>query len=167
MIDKIRIVLAVTYFWAYVGYIISRIFMFLFMILMKLPDICFKVPEYFLYIENSYNEKISILEAKTETKNITNKFKLFLKLQMENAFDKKGIDFRDFITIFGSSILYCYYAISDESHFIKVEKIDDKYIQTKHCTNSELAMKTLYFDGDKQDEEIVLNELSNLINDFQ
>ena len=161
--NTIKIIFAVTYFWAYVGYTISRIFMFIFMLLMKLP-IC--LPDFMLNIENTYNQHISILEAKTDKLDITNKFKIFLKLYMENAMDKKGVDFRNFINVFNSSILYCCYIIANETHSIIVEKIEDKFIKTKDGKKEELPMKTLYFDGDKKDEEVDLDELATLLNSF-
>jgi len=162
--NALKIILAVTYFWAYVGYTISKIFMFLFMILMKLPVY---LPDFILNIENTYNQKISIIEAKTDKLDITNRFKIFLKLYMENAMDKKGIDFRNFINVFNSSILYCCYIIANETHSIVVEKIEDKFIKTKDGEKEELPMKTLYFDGDKKDGEIDLNELESLLNSFE
>jgi hypothetical protein len=164
--NAIKIALAVTYFWAYIGYIISKAFLLFFCLLMKLPEICYNIPECLLNIENTYNNKISVLEATANEKNVTNRFKLFIKLYMEEAIDKKGIDFRKFMKIFNSSVLYCCYVIANETHSVIVEKRNDKYIKTKNNVEEELSMKIVDFDGDKKADEFDLDELSNLLKDF-
>lgn len=117
IMDKLYIILYVTRLWALSGIYVARMFEYLFRQMLKLPDGFFALQ--YGSVKNTQGKQIDILYAHDGTKNITNKFKLFLKLYFEkggldSANDTNGFDFRNFSNALGCSMLYCCYLLNDK-----------------------------------------------------
>ncbi len=125
VIDKIQIVLYVTWLWALIGLYISKMFEYFFIQLLKIPDKFLALP--IGSVKNTQGHEINILYAHNGNVNITNKFKLFMKLYWEKggldaAHDSNGFDFRKLSNVLGCSMLYCCYLLNDKTQELSPEQ---------------------------------------------
>lgn len=105
--DKVKLVLLVTKYWALASLFILKIFETIFIAILRLPDHWLSLP--------IVQKHVKVLSASDGNSDITNKFKLFVKYYWENSEYNKhgGFNFNNFSRLFGSSVLYCSYLLSD------------------------------------------------------
>lgn len=114
MIDKIRIAMFVTWLWALVGLYTTKIFETFFRILLHMPD---------NWLTNSYEpEGLKILHASNGQKNITNKFRLFLKYYWETDEQGSGFNFASLQRLLNCSMLYCSYLLTNKDGTINPDR---------------------------------------------
>ncbi len=104
--DKVRVAMFVTWLWALAGLYISKLFEMVFRLILKMPDNWFCT---------GFNpEGAKILFASDGRKEITNKFKLFLKYYWEKD-DKGGnFSFASLQRLLNCSMLYCSYLLTEK-----------------------------------------------------
>lgn len=128
LIDKVKVALYVTWLWAFFGLYTTKAFETFFTALLSMPDNWLEMPAACLSpkIENTLGKKIKILSAYTESGDITNKLKLFLKFYWEkapnNGNSKHGFDFGHLKRLLNCSMLYCCYLLTDEANHIEPEQ---------------------------------------------
>lgn len=115
--EKIRVILFVTWVWAWVGLKITKMFELAFRLVLAMPNNWLKIPQG--DITNTAGKKISILNAYSESgDDITNKLRLFLRWYWEkggdaSAHDSNGFDFKYLAKMVNCSMLYCSYILAD------------------------------------------------------
>jgi hypothetical protein len=147
-IDKIKIVMTVTWLWAWVGIYTTKCFECVFKLVLSVPDSWLKHPsDLCRNISTTQNKKINILDAHNDMGVITNKFKIFLQYYWENggngnAHDTNGFSMHKFTDLLNCSLLYCSYCLSNNAenttpetffkdvHNVFVEKQSDNCYQT-------------------------------------
>lgn len=116
-IDLLKLVLTFTWYWAYLGIKLTKLFELFFMVILYLPDqIYFAENIRQPNIKNSRNEKIKIIYARNNYGEITNKMKFFLRWYWENVNDESihennGFDMTQLTKLFNCSMLYCSYLL--------------------------------------------------------
>jgi hypothetical protein len=118
LIDKVKIVLYVSWIWAWAGLYTTKLFESLFMAILYMPDSWLSIP--IGKVENTNGQKIHILSAHTDAGEITNKLKLFLKLYWEKggidrSHDNNGIDYSNISKMLNCTMLYCSYLLTDQN----------------------------------------------------
>lgn len=118
-IDALRVLISVTWWYAWVGLRITKIFEFMFRLVLSLPDRLIKLPSILNKpIYNTIGHRVNILNAYNETGEITNKLKLFLQQYWRPAdgetTETNGFDFHQFCKMLNCSILFCSYALHDK-----------------------------------------------------
>lgn len=139
-IDKLKIVLYVTWVWAWTGLYITKMLETGFKLILLMPNSWLAIPASMCQdIETKTKKKISVLHATTTAGNVTNKFKLFLKYYWEqstneSAFDANGFSMRKAREFLNCSLLYCSYIISDPAGTIpaKIFLKNVRYIMLHH-----------------------------------
>jgi hypothetical protein len=116
-INLVKLVLTFTWYWAYIGLKLTKLFEFFFMIILYIPDQLY-LSEQILpaTIKNSNNEKVKIIYARNDYGEITNKMKFFLRWYWENVNDESihennGFDITQLTKLFNCSMLYCSYLL--------------------------------------------------------
>lgn len=115
--DKIRVILFVTWVWAWVGLKITKMFELAFRLVLAMPNSWLKLPPG--TVTNTSGKKINILNAYSESgDDITNKLRLFLRWYWEkggddSAHDSNGFDFKYLAKMVNCSMLYCSYILAD------------------------------------------------------
>jgi len=118
-IDKLSVVLYVTWLWAWAGLYITKVFETFFKVILAMPDSWLSIPANMCNkIQTTQRKRINILNAATENGQITNRFKLFLKYYWEKAsgdtaFDVNGFSMDKASEFLNCSLLYCSYVISN------------------------------------------------------
>jgi len=114
MIDKVRVAMFVTWLWALFGLYTAKAFESFFSMLLKMPDSC---------LSNSYApDGIKILHASDGTRDITNKFRLFLKYCWEKDEQGDGFSFAKLQRLLNCSMLYCSYLLTDKNGTVNPDK---------------------------------------------
>lgn len=115
-IDKIKVALFVTLLWARAGLFVAKGFEIFFSLLLSMPDkwLAFPISE----VKNTEGKSITVLSARTDTADITNKLRLFMKFYWENggpeqATEHNGFDFNILAKMLNCSVMYCCYLLSD------------------------------------------------------
>jgi hypothetical protein len=106
--DKVRVALFVTWVWALFGLYMTKIFEGFFKLLLKLPDSV--IPS-----TDTSKLNVKVINASDGKKDITNKFKLFLKYYWEQDEDGGGFSFDSLTRLLNCSMLYCSYLLTDKS----------------------------------------------------
>ncbi len=126
-INKFKILLAITFAWAYISVLFSNMFMKMLKCMMYIPD---KYISIFLLKNEPYNsngKRVNILDVRSDKEILTNKLKLFVQCYWkrgggESAFDNNGFNIREFGKMVGASVFYCTYLLSDKSHKMTPEE---------------------------------------------
>ncbi len=115
-IDKIKVALFVTLLWARAGLFVAKGFEIFFSLLLSMPDkwLAFPISE----VKNTEGRSVTVLSARTDTADITNKLRLFMKFYWENggpeqATEHNGFDFNILAKMLNCSVMYCCYLLSD------------------------------------------------------
>ncbi len=138
-IDLIKLVLTFTWYWAYIGVKLAKLFEFFFMVILYLPDYLYLLDA---NIKNSRDEKIKIIYARTDYGEITNKMKFFLRWYWENINEESihetnGFDITELTKLFNCSMLYCSYLLI---------KKDEKLTPELFLTNIKSILITQNYD---------------------
>jgi len=116
IMDKVRIVLFVTWLWAWVGLYMAKLFEQVFRIILSIPNEW--LPKIDSDIKTTDGKQIRILNAFDKNGLITNKLKLYLKYYWkqateDSANEHNGFDFKKFASIIQSPILFCSYMLDE------------------------------------------------------
>ena len=121
MVDKMHLLFMAACAWAYVGLQMTKIFEFFFKLLLKMPDKWVGVLPTGT-IKNDQGEHVIVRHASTGTKNITNKFKLFLKYYWEKDQEGGHFSYKQLHRLLNCSMLFCSYLLTDTEGNITPEK---------------------------------------------
>lgn len=119
--NKLTIILYITWAWAWTSFYIARAFETSLRILLSMPNSWLAIPASLCSsVENTKKEKINVLSAHGPRGDMTNKFKLFLKYYWEHAneesaFDSNGFSMNKARVILNCSLLYCSYVVSNST----------------------------------------------------
>jgi len=117
--NKLKIILFITWIWAWTALQLTKIFELVFRLLMIFPSqLLALIPT--VAPKHTNGNTINIIRAHNEYGDITNKFRLFLTWYWEHgsddkAFDTNGFEFRKFAKLLNCSLLYCSYLITDKT----------------------------------------------------
>jgi len=121
VVDKVRIVLFVTWVWALAGLYVTKAFESFFKLILKMPDNWLSMAAPTSQRINQ-NESVRIVAAHDGKSDITNKFKLFLKYYWEDSDLNNGFSFDSFHKLLNCSMLYCSYLMTDKNGAITPER---------------------------------------------
>ncbi len=110
LIDKVRIAMFITWLWALAGLYTTKVFESFFRLILKMPDNWLAVP---CIIPNSPTG-VQILTASDGQRDITNKFKLFLKYYWEKDESGGAFSFQSLHRLMNCSMLYCSYLLTNK-----------------------------------------------------
>lgn len=163
--DFIKIVLQVTWWYAWMGLQITKTFEMIFRLLLSMPDNCALL--YGLVklnskpIINTHGKKVNIINAYNEAGNITNKLKLFLQWYWTNAdnemYDSNGFNFNEFSKILNCSMLYCSYLLTDVDGDMSPEdflKNVKKVVIMQSTNNENSKQKPRVYRSDDSDSDL-------------
>lgn len=104
---KINSVLKILKWYSRTQLLMAKLFDILVSTILSLPDDVF---------ENNLSGKIHVLKARNESLDITNKFRIFLKLYSESEGSSfSGFNMNKYKRILNSSLLYCCYVLDDKN----------------------------------------------------
>jgi hypothetical protein len=117
-VDKLQIALLVTWIWAWIGMQITKIFEWIFKLILSMPNSWIQINRQ--KITTTDNKNVHIVNAYTENGEITNKLVLFLKYFWENSSSESGMDSNGFsvvklINLLQQGLIFCSYLIDDRS----------------------------------------------------
>jgi hypothetical protein len=182
--DKIRVALFVTWLWAYAGLYVTKAFESFFRSILNMPDkwLAFPVGN----VKNSAGQTIKILSAKTNSTDITNKLKIFMKLYWEkgsstSANTHNGFDFGKLAKLLNCSMMYCCYLLTDangniqpeqfwnniNTFFVEQERNGECYKSTKVdlSDRTKLWLRNVSFEGPAPEEDS-LDDLDDELSEF-
>lgn len=114
-IDKVRVALLITWIWAVSGLYVTKVFEAFFKSMLSMPEAV--LPN----VQTS-PKNIQILAASDGTRDITKKFKLFLKYYWDSDESDAGFSFSSLQRLLNCSMLYCSYLLTDSSGNVDPEK---------------------------------------------
>ncbi len=111
LIDKVRVAMFITWLWALAGLYTTKVFESFFRLILKMPDNWLAMPQ------SSTNTPVGvrILTASDGQRDITNKFKLFLRYYWEKDDAGGGFSFQSLQRLMNCSMLYCSYLLTDKN----------------------------------------------------
>jgi hypothetical protein len=125
-VDKIAIILYVTWLWAWAGLYVTKIFEFGFKLILSMPNSWLTVPAVMCdEMTTTQKKKIQVLHACNENGDITNKIKLFLRYCWEHgddgAFDVNGFSMPKASKFLNCSLLYISYILTNPDASVEPE----------------------------------------------
>jgi hypothetical protein len=125
-VDKITIILYTTWLWAWTGLYLTKIFEFVFKLILSMPNSWLAIPAVMCdEITTTQKKKIQIINAQDENGDITNKIKLFLRYCWEygdeGAFDANGFSMPKATEFLNCSLLYISYILTNPDASLKPE----------------------------------------------
>lgn len=118
-IDIVKSVLVVTWWYAYFGLQLTKIFELLFKLILTMPDSWVKIiADQSKLPLTSSGKQVHIVHAANEHRIITNKLRLFLRWYWEHGGDDKSVDtngfnFSNYSRLLNCSFLYCSYLLTN------------------------------------------------------
>lgn len=119
--DQLKLALAVSRVWAYVGLYMSKTFEKIFQLILSTPEDLLTIPANCTSRPLTTNgKKIQIINAFSEHGQITNKFKIFLSSFYENntpdsIHNTNGFNFHSYVKLLDTSILWCNYILQNQN----------------------------------------------------
>ncbi len=153
LVDKVRIAMFVTWLWALFGLYTAKAFESFFRLLLKMPD------NWLVSVQPVNGVKI--VSAHDGQRDITNKFKLFLKFYWEQDEDNTdlsngGFSFASLQRLLNCSMLYCSYLLTDKDGSVDPERFwqnMNRFLVSLKESNPDTCVK--YTTADMQTSEEV------------
>lgn len=185
-IDKVKLILYVTWLWALLGLYLVKIFEFIFKMILSIPNNLLEPLTLSLNnIKTSKGKNIELLNAYDEYGNdVTNKVKLFLNFFWgENINDKNYFSFVKLSDLLSISVLYCSYIVQDENTdscmlinnikrmFLEKEDKDTNISFKSNLSDKKKSMINLIsFDEEEENVDVyqqIVNDIMNDIDSFE
>lgn len=145
-INKVQIILYVTWMWAWVGLYTAKTFEYIFKMILTVPDDwLFPLNSIVKDIKTTDKKPIQILNAfKENGEEITNKLKLFLhyywtEAMADSAHDQNGFDFRKFSALVQTPLMFCSYIVKDT-----LDKVNNNTLNTKSNNTFDILLNDVH-----------------------
>jgi hypothetical protein len=118
IVDKLQLILFVTWLWVYIGLIVTKILEKMLKVLLKLPDTLLNIP--LSKVESTNGDNINIISAVSNDGEVTNKLKLLLRLYWQKGGDEQvseenGIDCQKIFDLLKCSVIYICYFLEEKN----------------------------------------------------